>query len=68
MHLYQTSSETIAIFYESIASKRILLGYRGIEFYFSCKKNNERECFMHVASCFQRAAFCIREEMLSTTL
>ena len=68
IYLCQTSSDKISIFYESITSKRFLLGYRGIEFYFQCKKNNEREFFMHVASCFQLVTFYIHEEMLSTAL
>ena len=68
MFLHQTDLQKISVFYESITSKKFLLGYRGISFDFVTKESQKRQFFMHVASCFKTVTFFINQEMLATTM
>ena len=68
IYLYSAPPKHISILYESITSKKFLLGYRGIKFSFSHDTSIEREYFMRVSSCYLEAEFYIVPELLDSLL
>ena len=68
IYLYSAPPKHISILYESITSKKFLLGYRGIKFSFSYDTSIEREYFMRVSSCYLEAEFYIVPQMLNSLL
>ena len=68
IYLYSAPPKHISILYESITSKKFLLGYRGIRFSFSHDTSIEREYFMKVSSCYLEAEFYIVPELLDSLL
>ena len=68
IYLYSAPPKYISILYESITSKKFLLGYRGIQFSFSHDTSIYREYFMRVSSCYLEAEFYIIPELLDSLL
>ena len=66
--LYLAPPKLISCLYESITSKKYLLGYRRIRFLFNHDLSMHIEYFMKVSSCYLEAEFFIMEEINESLL